>query len=124
NPHPSPLLDPAADEVDDLDFVSVTHHRHVERVTLEHDQVVLHCDTARVDLEARQQLVHRQGAGDLVRVAVQGDLQFPKPILAYRHLIAMVQRACEGITYNAETAEPAEKMLNSQTLKPEQDAGG
>src|SRR5213596_3443138 len=81
---PSALLDPAADEVDDLDFVSVTHHRHVERVTLEHDQVVLHRDTAPVDLEARQQLVHRQGAGDLVRVAVQGNLQFPKPILAAR----------------------------------------
>src|SRR5438093_2119717 len=81
---PSALLDPAADEVDDLDFVSVTHHRHVERVTLEHDQVVLYRDTAPVDLEARQQLVHRQGAGDLVRVAVQGNLQFPKPILAAR----------------------------------------
>jgi len=33
-----------------------------------------------------------------------------------------VMGQCEGITYNAETAEPAEKMLNSQTLKPEQDA--
>jgi hypothetical protein len=72
---------PAAYEVDDLDFVAVTYHRQVERVTLEHDQVVLHRDTSPVDLEARQQLAHRQGAGDLVRVAVQRNPQWPKPIV-------------------------------------------
>jgi hypothetical protein len=32
----------------------------------------------------RQQLADGQGASDLVRVAIQGNLQFPTPILAYQ----------------------------------------
>jgi hypothetical protein len=73
---------PAADEVDDLDLVALPDRRHRERLPLEHDQIVLDRNAARVDVQLNQKLGHRQGAGDLVRVAVQGNLQFPTPILA------------------------------------------
>jgi len=72
----------AADEVDDLDLVAFTHHGRGERVPLEYHQIVLYRDAARVDVQVGQKLGHRQGAGELVRVAVQANPQFPTPILA------------------------------------------
>ena len=42
------------------------------------------CSPARVDVQSRQRVGHRQGTGDLVPVAVQSNLQVPGPILAHR----------------------------------------
>jgi len=72
----------AADEVDDLDVVPFGDHRLRVRLALEHDEITLDRDPARVDVQPIEELADREGAGDLMCVAVQGYLQFPKPILA------------------------------------------
>ena len=41
-----------------------------------HDEVVLDRDATGIDLKLRQQVGHGQGTGDLMRVAVQRNLQF------------------------------------------------
>ena len=65
----------SADEVDDLDLVAVVHRGAVERVTLDHRQVVLDSDASGVDLQLRQKFVHGEGSGEIVRLAVQGNPQ-------------------------------------------------
>lgn len=78
------LVPSAADEVDDLDLVAFLDGRAVERVVFQHHEIVLHGNASRVDVQSREKLGYRQGTGDLVAVAVQGDLQVPAPILAHR----------------------------------------
>jgi hypothetical protein len=74
---PSAIYAPA-DEVDNLDFVAFRDHRVGERVALEDNEIALHGDPAGVDVQPLEKLAHRQRAGDVVRVAVQGYLQFPQ----------------------------------------------
>src|SRR5260370_23193087 len=71
---------PAADKVDDLDFVALADRRTVERVALEHGQIVLDRHAPGVDLQPRQQFGDRQRTGELMRAAVQRDGKFPEPI--------------------------------------------
>src|SRR5262245_52136136 len=66
---------PAADEVDDLDLVSLVHRRAIEGVALDDREVVLHGDAARVDLQLHQKVGHGEGTGEIMRLAVQGNPQ-------------------------------------------------
>ena len=66
---------PSRDEVHDLQLVAVLHHDPVERLAFDDDQVVLDGDAARVDLQLREKIVHGEGAGEVVRLAVQGNPQ-------------------------------------------------
>ena len=47
----------------------------IERVALEDEQIVLHGDASRIDVQMREQIGHREWPDDLERVAVQGDGQ-------------------------------------------------
>src|SRR5262249_12699355 len=64
---------PSADEVDDLDLVSLVHDDAIEGGALDHGEVVFDGDAGRVDLEARQQLSHAHGRGELEAITVQLD---------------------------------------------------
>src|SRR5262249_40869528 len=71
----------ATDEVDDFDLIPFANRRAIQQVALDDDQVVLDRNAARVDVQPREEFGDRQGAGELVCIAVQRDAQFPMPIL-------------------------------------------
>src|ERR1044072_1782515 len=66
---------PSTHEVDDLHRIVRLNHDAIERVALEHDEIVLHRDPPRVDLQLREQFAHRQRPGNLEPIAVQCDGQ-------------------------------------------------
>src|SRR5580765_3250211 len=64
-----------ADEVHDLDGVAVVEERRIVGGSLEDHEVVLDRHAPRVDVERRQQLGDGQWAGQVERIAVQGNRQ-------------------------------------------------
>src|SRR5206468_2069460 len=63
------------DEVHDFHAIAVPDDGVRVRRALEHVEVVLDRDPARIDLEPAEQLDHRQRSRDLHRIAVEHDLQ-------------------------------------------------
>ena len=55
---------------------SASPHGPARNVALQHDQVVLDRDAARIDVELSQESGHGQGFGELMRLAIQRNLQF------------------------------------------------
>ena len=66
----------AADEIHDFDAVAFIDGRAVERLALDHHQIVLDRDAAWVDAELLQESRDRHRSRELVRVAVQRNAQF------------------------------------------------
>lgn len=74
----SSMIDPrlaTAHEVDDFDAIAVVNDRVRVCRTLEHGEIVLDRDAARINLEPAEQFDHRQRTADLDRVAVERNLQ-------------------------------------------------
>ena len=69
----------SADEVHDLHLVALGDERRVERAALEHDAIVLDGDAPRIDLQLTEERRHRQRAGEVVRLAVEGNPQSRRP---------------------------------------------
>ena len=65
----------SADEVDDLDLIPFLDHRLVVIGAFDNGEVALDGDPARVDTERVQERDDRKRDGELVRIAIQADLQ-------------------------------------------------
>ena len=65
----------SADEVHDLDLVTLVHRGATEGVAFEHGQVVLDGDAACVDLQLLQKVGHGEWTGEVARLAVQSNPQ-------------------------------------------------
>ena len=61
----------SADEIDDFQSIALTHNRVVERLAPKNARVVLHGNTARINLELSEQIGDRQGSLEFVRFAVE-----------------------------------------------------
>src|SRR6266508_2984089 len=72
-PNPQSLIPTASNKVHNLNRVALLDHGAIERVSLEHDEIVLHGDATRVDVQVREQLGHRERPHNLEPVAIQGD---------------------------------------------------
>jgi len=63
------------DKIHDLDRIALLNDDAIEGIAFEHDEIVLHRDAPRVDLQLREQCAHRERLAQLELIAVQGDGQ-------------------------------------------------
>ena len=64
---------PSANEVHDLHFVAFIDDDRIERGAFENHEIELDGYAPRIDRQVREQLGHRQGARQLIRLAIQSD---------------------------------------------------
>ena len=72
---PSQRCGATADEVDDFDLIAVADQGIAEQRPLEHRQIVLDRDAARIDVEAVEELGDRDRPRHLDVIAVDCNLQ-------------------------------------------------
>src|SRR3954451_14290698 len=98
------LILPAAHKVHHFDLVALADDGGGERVAFQHDEIVLDGNAACVDRKLREKLADGQGSGNLVRVAVQHNVQISH---AYSSEFRIKMHECRS------TAPPSSPGINA-----------